>query len=87
MIFQPKAIQRGGQGVLGGIGRRAADFPTPDASVPVADDDEEVIGSGHALLNREEPVTDRFGNRRWHSTTKVPLRNSEGRIIGLVVML
>ena len=36
------------------------------------------------MLNREELVTDRFGNQRWHSTTKVPLRNHEGRTIGMV---
>src|SRR5206468_239095 len=32
----------------------------------------------------EEPVVDRDGNRRWHSTTKVPLRNSSGAVMGLV---
>ncbi len=66
------------------IGRRVADFFPPDLVAQFALDDEQVILSGHALLNREEVVTDRLGNRRWHATTKVPLRNPEGAIRGLV---
>lgn len=66
------------------IGRRVTDFLPGEAVSPFAQDDAQVIASGHPLLNREELVADRFGNKRWHSTTKVPLRNSEGKIIGLV---
>lgn len=51
-----------------------------------SEDDADVIRSGHPLLNREEPVLDRIGNKRWHSTTKVPIRNSEGKVTGLVAI-
>ena len=48
-------------------------------------DEQEVIRSGQPLINREEPVVDQAGNRRWLSTTKVPLRDShDRRIVGLV---
>ena len=66
------------------IGRRISDFFPQEVIAQFANDDEQVVLSGHPLLNREELVADRFGTKRWHSTTKVPLRNSEGRTIGLV---
>ncbi len=66
------------------IGRRVSDFFPPEMIGQFDSDDRNVILSGHPLLNREELVADRFGSKRWHSTTKVPLRNSEGKIIGLV---
>jgi PAS domain S-box-containing protein len=49
-------------------------------------DEQEVIRSGEALIGREEPVVNRTGQRRWLSTTKVPLRDSLGEIVGLVGM-
>jgi len=66
------------------IGKLVSDFFPVDDIARVSNDDEKVILSGHPLLNREELVTDRFGNRRWHATTKVPLRNNDGKVTGLV---
>jgi PAS domain S-box-containing protein len=66
------------------VGKRVTDFFPSEMVSSFSTDDEQVIATGHALLNREELVADRFGGKRWHSTTKVPLRNREGKIIGLV---
>lgn len=66
------------------IGRRVSDFLPPDRVGGLSRDDEQVIASGYPLLNREEVVYDRVGNRRWHATTKVPLRNRDGTVRGLV---
>ena len=66
------------------IGKRVSDFFHSDDMARFSNDDERVILSGHPLLNREELVTDRLGNRRWHATTKVPLRNNDGKVTGLV---
>jgi PAS domain S-box-containing protein len=66
------------------IGKRISDFFRPDLVACFSNDDQQVILSGHPLLNREEQVVDRFGNKRWHATTKVPLRNKEGEVTGLV---
>lgn len=65
-------------------GKTDADFFPAAVAAQYSADDLATVRSGHPLLNREEPVTDRSGNRRWHSTTKVPLRNAQGRITGLV---
>ena len=66
------------------IGKTVDDFFPPDLAAQYTRDDQAIIETGLPLLNREEPVVDRLGNRRWHSTTKVPLRDSNGTIMGLV---
>ena len=68
------------------LGRKVGDFLPPDLAELFAADDERKIKSGLALLNREELITDALGNPRWHSTTKVPLRNPEGKVVGLVAI-
>jgi PAS domain S-box-containing protein len=46
-------------------------------------DEREVVGSGLPLVDKEEPIVDEEGNERWHATTKVPLRDGNGKIVGL----
>lgn len=66
------------------IGKKITDFFPPALVEQFASDDQRIIENGEILLNREEPVTDVHGRKRWHSTTKVPLRNNDGQIVGLV---
>ncbi len=47
-------------------------------------DDQKVMDSGEALINREESNADSQGNVKWVLTTKVPLRDSEHNIMGLM---
>ena len=65
-------------------GKTDAHFFPASVAAHYSSDDLTTVHSGLPLLNREEPVTDRSGNPRWHSTTKVPLRNALSRITGLV---
>jgi PAS domain S-box-containing protein len=46
-------------------------------------DEREVVESGVALVDKEEPSLDEEGNERWHASTKVPLRDGNGKIVGL----
>ncbi len=48
------------------------------------EDDMYVIHTGQAVINREEETIDIFGRHRWILTSKLPLRNQNGEIIGLV---
>ncbi len=48
------------------------------------EDDARVIHSGVAKLSFEEPMDLPDGSRVWLSTSKVPLRNAEGEIIGVL---
>ena len=67
------------------LGRTAFDYYPAEQAQRFFDDDREVMRSGQALIGREEPALDRStGNQRWLLTTKVPLRDDEGRIVGIV---
>ena len=47
-------------------------------------DDKMVLDSGQPIIDHEEPALDLQGNRIWTLTTKVPLRDKGGQIVGLV---
>ncbi|MGI9517471.1 MAG: response regulator [Pirellulaceae bacterium] len=66
------------------VGKANYDFlPEDQASAERADDDL-VIQTGEALIEREECMKDRDGNNLWVLTSKLPLRDSEGQVSGLV---
>ncbi len=60
-------------------------FPWEIASRFLADD-LQVIQAGRAVLDREELVENHRGERRWFLTSKVPLQDEKGQIIGLLGM-
>lgn len=47
-------------------------------------DDRVVIESGHPKISYEEPQTAPDGSLRWLRTSKIPLRNVDGEIIGVL---
>ena len=57
-------------------------FPSELAESYYADD----LGvlAGQSMFNHEEFSPDAAGNPRWYLTAKVPLRDGDGAIIGLV---
>ena len=59
-------------------------FCPPDLAEMYREDDRKVMESGRVLINREEEIVSSIGDRRWILTTKVPLRGTNGDIIGLV---
>ncbi len=66
------------------LGRRADDvFPAP-LGQSYRTQDENVLRSGDAILNQLELHFYPSGGRGWCLTNKLPLRNREGRVIGLV---
>jgi PAS domain S-box-containing protein len=58
-------------------------FP-PDLAQQYYADEQSIIQSGQAVVDREEPYLDEAGQPRWLSTTKIPLRDEQGQIVGLV---
>ncbi|MCY2954157.1 MAG: PAS domain-containing protein [Planctomycetota bacterium] len=66
------------------VGKTDFDCLPLDVAVRYHADEQQVVRTGQPLIDREEPFVDPVGNRRWFSTTKVPLRDREGKIIGLV---
>ncbi|MFN8455279.1 MAG: PAS domain S-box protein [Anaerolineae bacterium] len=66
------------------IGQTDFDIFPPELATRYHADEAEIIRSGMPLVNIEEPYLDESGNYRDLSTTKVPLRDSAGNIVGLV---
>ena len=60
------------------------DFPWADRADMYRDDDSQVMSSGHARLNYEEPQTTPDGNTIWLETSKIPLTKSDGKIYGVL---
>jgi len=66
------------------IGKSDRDFfPKAKADRYVADD-RRVMGDGVPVLNRVEPEPGRTGSPRLVVTSKMPLRDAAGRVIGLI---
>lgn len=74
----------GAQGVEELVGKTDFDFYPEMFATQFRTDELSVIESGRALLNKEELLVDAEGNERIVSTTKVPLRDQQGNITGLV---
>jgi PAS domain S-box-containing protein len=66
------------------VGKTDFDFFPRELAERYYADEQEIFQSGKPLIGREEPTIDDKGNRIWVSTTKVPLRDKEGNIVGLV---
>jgi sigma-B regulation protein RsbU (phosphoserine phosphatase) len=65
------------------VGQTSFDFFPEEVARAFAIDDEHVMSSGKAVVNRHESVGTDLGFK-WLSTTKVPLRDAQGKIVGLV---
>jgi diguanylate cyclase (GGDEF)-like protein/PAS domain S-box-containing protein len=65
------------------IGRSDLDLHTPERAKRIFETEQAVLATGDPLLDLEEMIPDASGEEHWYSTTKVPLHNPSGRIIGL----
>jgi two-component system cell cycle sensor histidine kinase/response regulator CckA len=69
------------------VGKTDFDFYPPELAERFYADEREIIRSGQALIDREEPITNQTtGHKRWLLTTKVPVRDNEGQLVALVGM-
>ncbi|MBA3936519.1 MAG: PAS domain-containing protein, partial [Planctomycetes bacterium] len=64
------------------IGRTDFDFFTHEHAQKAYDDEQEIMRTGRPILGQEELETWPDGTETWASTTKVPLRDATGAIIG-----
>mgnify|MGYP005837120661 CR=1 FL=1 len=64
------------------IGKTDLDFFENLHALEAKRDEEEIIKSGNSILNKIEKETWSDGRITWASTTKVPLRDDENKIVG-----
>lgn len=66
------------------LGKTDFDFYPRQLAEKYYADGQKVIRTGRPMVGQEEPAIDPAGKRKWYSTTKVPLRDSQGKIVGIV---
>ncbi len=68
------------------IGKSDFDFVPRELAERFYADEQAIIQTGEPLINREEPLEKDADGRvtRWNLATQVPLRDSQGNIIGIV---
>ena len=66
------------------LGKTDFDTYPPELAAKFWADDKSVLDSGIPIINSQEPGRDGEGNTRWVLTTKVPLQDANGQIMGLV---
>ncbi len=64
------------------VGKADTDFFTREHARQALTDEQEIVRTGQPLLNAEEKETWPDGTITWVVTTKLPLRDAAGRIIG-----
>jgi PAS domain S-box-containing protein len=66
------------------IGKTDFDFQLPERAKEFYDDEQRIMHTGEALINKTERQVLANGEVAWTSTTKAPLRDPEGKVVGLV---
>ncbi|MGD0035997.1 MAG: PAS domain S-box protein, partial [Bacteroidota bacterium] len=66
------------------LGKTDFDLYPADIAARFYADDLSVIQSGKSVLNKEEFFLDKDGKKVWLLTFKIPMKDEQGRIIGLV---
>lgn len=66
------------------IGKNDFDIHPKKLAQKYYNDEQDIIRTGQARLNIVEQVIDRHNNIAWHSTSKLPLKDREGKIIGIM---
>jgi len=64
------------------LGRTDFDYFTDEHAAKAYRDEQEIVRTGLPLVNVEEKETRPDGSIRWVSTTKMPLRDTAGKIVG-----
>src|SRR5208283_959080 len=66
------------------LGKTDFDYFPKELAMAFHSDEQDILQSGQPLVNQEERVVDAEGNAKWLSTAKVPLRNRQGEVRGII---
>src|SRR5208282_3513009 len=64
------------------VGKTDFDFFAAEYAKGFYNDEEKIIRTGRPMVGKEEKITWPDGQVAWDSTTKMPLRDADGKIIG-----
>jgi PAS domain S-box-containing protein len=66
------------------VGKSDFDFHPPEIAAEFSRDEQRIFETGESLINKVEKKLRPNGEVMWTSTTKVPMRDATGKIVGLV---
>ncbi len=66
------------------LGKTDADFYPAELAAQYMMDEQRIFNTGGALINKDEPHVDKNGVPHAVVTTKIPMRDTQGQVIGLV---
>jgi len=66
------------------LGKTVYDYFKPELANLYMKDDREILRNNMPIINREEPIFTNSGSQRWLLTTKLPLKDRNNNIVGLV---
>ena len=66
------------------VGKTDFDFYTEKFAQETLADEQRIMKTGSSLIGKVEKVMEKDGTTRWVSATKVPIKDSEGRVRGLI---
>jgi PAS domain S-box-containing protein len=78
------AVRMGFSGSEALLGKTDIELCPAETAGEYSSDEKGIFKSGNAMIDKEEFVIGALGERTWISTTKVPLRNDNNEIFGLV---
>ena len=65
------------------LGKTVFDFLPKDLATAIAAEDLELRSGRSLIVEREISAVDGKGNVKWDSTTRVPLTDKDGRVVGI----
>jgi PAS domain S-box-containing protein len=66
------------------LGKTDLDFFPPEIAKPFFEEERQIIATGRGIEDQEQQRRSRTGEERWVTVTKVPFRNAQGEIAGIV---
>ncbi|MGA2300981.1 MAG: PAS domain S-box protein [Candidatus Acidiferrum sp.] len=66
------------------LGKTDFDYFPKELATAYYSDEQAILQTGLPLLNQEERSVDAEGNAKWLSTSKVPLRDRQGEVLGII---
>ena len=66
------------------LGKTDFDFFSEDSANVAYNDDKSIVETGNPVIDREEDLIDKNGRRNWILTTKIPLKDKNGNISGII---
>ena len=83
IFANPPVAQDLGLAVDDLIGKTDFDLHPPELAAKFFADEQRVISSGEPIIDVEDYVITSSGRKKWFATSKLPLRGSDGEVIGI----